>query len=73
MNQYHYFFQLNGPYDDITSDEEDTDQKILEDITSQEEQKLDNVISDVEGTILDYVDDENEQYKIHTPCSSDEE
>uniref|UniRef100_A0A915J5S9 Uncharacterized protein n=1 Tax=Romanomermis culicivorax TaxID=13658 RepID=A0A915J5S9_ROMCU len=49
----------------------------LEDITSKEEEEEktpDNDISaEEEGTILDYDNDENKQYKIHTPHSSDEE
>uniref|UniRef100_A0A915JBJ3 Uncharacterized protein n=1 Tax=Romanomermis culicivorax TaxID=13658 RepID=A0A915JBJ3_ROMCU len=39
----------------------------------EEEKTLNNNNSDGEGTILDYDDDENAQYKSYAPHSSDEE
>uniref|UniRef100_A0A915KV27 HAT C-terminal dimerisation domain-containing protein n=1 Tax=Romanomermis culicivorax TaxID=13658 RepID=A0A915KV27_ROMCU len=61
--------------EDITSDEEELiADEDLENITSEEEEEtLNNDVSDEEGTILDYDDNENDQYKSHAPHSSDEE
>uniref|UniRef100_A0A915IJN3 Uncharacterized protein n=1 Tax=Romanomermis culicivorax TaxID=13658 RepID=A0A915IJN3_ROMCU len=64
--------------DDITSDKEEmVVLEDLEDITSKEEEEeektLNNDILDEEGTISDYEADENEQFKTHTPHSSDKE
>uniref|UniRef100_A0A915JW62 Uncharacterized protein n=1 Tax=Romanomermis culicivorax TaxID=13658 RepID=A0A915JW62_ROMCU len=85
---------MKSLYEDISSDEEDIQWKMLEDINfnedelpahavredleditseEKEEKTLDNVILEEEQTILNYDDDENEQYKTHTPHSSNKE
>uniref|UniRef100_A0A915JRI7 Uncharacterized protein n=1 Tax=Romanomermis culicivorax TaxID=13658 RepID=A0A915JRI7_ROMCU len=74
--------------EDITSDEEEVvvdedleniayeeeeEEEEEEEVEEEEEKTLNNNISDEQGTILDYDDDENDQYKSYTPHSSDEE